>query len=94
MVPHPTAQRFRKRGQPGPGQVGEETFASPPPQHRRQHVIDKVRGGLGHPPAATRVADPAPLAGERHDSVVAALFAVHAKKAVLGDTAGQEVAEG
>jgi hypothetical protein len=62
-------------------------------RHHREHAVHEVRRGVGHAPAATRRAEAAPLARERHESIVAALVAAQAQEAVREEAAAQEGAK-
>ena len=56
-----------------------------------EHVVDEVRGGVGHAPAAARGAETAALATERYELVAQAARAVDAREAV-GEQAALEMA--
>jgi hypothetical protein len=56
-----------------------------------QHVVDEVRGGVGHTPAAAGGAEAAAFASKRDELIAHAARAVHAREAV-GEQAALEVA--
>jgi hypothetical protein len=62
-------------------------------RHRGEHAVDEVRRGVGHAATATRRAEAAALARERHEAVVATVVAVQAQEAVGEDAAAQEGAD-
>src|SRR5437899_248908 len=49
--------------------------------HPRQHLVHEVRRLLAHASTAAAGAEPAPLAGERHESFVSAVAAAHPREA-------------
>lgn len=51
--------------------------------YRIKHLIGQQGGGLGHAACATAGAEPALLAGKRHQSLEVAFVAAHPEKAVL-----------
>ena len=64
-----------------------------PHGHRRDDVIDKMRGRLGHVAAVAGRADAAALAGEGHDESLAAARAASAGEAEAEQTALEIAAE-
>jgi hypothetical protein len=56
-------------------------------------MINKMRGGLCHPPRITGRADAAPLAEESHQEVTAAIRAVGTGEAIGEDAAFQVASE-
>ncbi len=97
----PTEQRARDDAAHGGAQsrAGGEQEADAegkrehPLAHGRvgQHVVNEVRGGVGHAPAAAGGAEAAAFAGKRYEFVAQAARAVHAREAV-GEQAALEVA--
>ena len=75
------AQRDRQRQHPLPH------------RHVRDDVVDQVRRGLRHAPRAARRAEPAALAAEGQQLVVAALAAAQPQEAVGQDAALEEGVE-
>lgn len=73
-----------------PDRDGEDPL---PDRDAREHAIDEVRRGVGHPAPAAGRADPASLATERNQDVFAAVVAVHAGEAVRKDPAAQAGAQ-
>jgi hypothetical protein len=75
QTPHPGEQHTVVR-QPGAQRVGHGE--NPLSQRRlREHVVQQVRGGLGHPPAQARRTEPAPLTAERDEMTLRAAGARH-----------------
>ena len=64
-----------------------------PHRHLGQHVIDRMRGGVGHVLPAARGTETAALAREGDGAMEAAAVAAHADEAVRQDPAAQEGAE-
>ena len=60
---------------------------------RADDVIDQVRGALRHASRPARGTEPAALAAERHQLVVATIGAAQAQEAVRQDAALQEGVE-
>jgi hypothetical protein len=75
------AQRDRQRQHPLPY------------RHVGDDVIDQVRRGLRHAPRAARRTEPAALAAEREQLVVAAIAAAQPKQAMRQDAAPEEGVE-
>jgi len=64
-----------------------------PDRHARDDLIDQVCGALRHAPRAARGAKPAPLAGKRHQLLVATPGAAQPQEAMGKDAAFQESIE-
>ena len=60
-----------------------------PIRRARQHAVDQMRRGVRHAPRRTARTDPAALAAERDDDLVAARPASHPREAVREDAASQ-----
>jgi hypothetical protein len=58
-----------------------------------QHVVDQVRGEIGHAPPTARRAKPPPLARERNQDLVLAFVAPETGEATGEDTARQVLAQ-
>jgi hypothetical protein len=86
------ADPARPAGQPQPERLGHGEHPLPIGR-ARQHAIDEVRRGVRHSPRGARRADPAPLARERHDELVVARLAAHAREPVRENAAPQVFGE-
>ena len=64
-----------------------------PDRDGRQHVVDEMRGALGHAPAAAARADGARLARKRHEALGVAGIAPEPGEAAAPDATREEVAE-
>src|SRR6059036_2601400 len=62
-------------------------------RHGRENAVGEERRGVGHAAPATRGAEAAAFARERHEAIVAAVVATQAQEAVGEDAAAQEGAE-
>ena len=56
-------------------------------RHARDHAVDQVGSALRHAPRLARGAKPAPLTGEAHQLLVAAVTTAQPQKAVREDAA-------
>ena len=61
--------------------------------HTRQHLVHEVRRLLAHASTAAAGAEPAPLAGERHESFVSAVAAAHPREAARKHATREELPE-
>jgi hypothetical protein len=97
--PHDHAVRHLQHGRHlGPGgqqQVQRDGQRQNPLAHRhvRDELVDQVRRRLHHAPGPARRAEPAPLAAERDQLVVAAATTAQAQEAVGQDAAFEEDVE-
>jgi len=64
-----------------------------PHRHVQNDAVDQVRRGLRHAPRAARVTEPAALAAERQQLVVAALTGAQPQKAARQDATLEEGVE-
>jgi hypothetical protein len=74
-----------------PREVGEQGHHPLPVVAARQYPVDEVGGRVRHAPARARRAEPAGLAAEGDQAVLAAVPAVQAQAASLEDPAPQEL---